>query len=807
MRVHITQLEYWKSEHDASTNEDSLRFDVGKGLFAVADGVGSASFAKIWSGILVDRFVEEPLMSEHPFEVEWWARRAQEEYTQNKQTRPESVPDFAKEKAREGSRSTLATIRFTEADGASAKAMLLAVGDSDLIIARNGTKEIEAFPLDKASEFDARPIILPTRLIEFDRAFHRCQTKQVELHVGDTIILATDAVSKWILSRPIHREAFEQVASIRPGEEWADFIERRRKEDAIIDDDSTALVIKLTDRPDDPDLGVTNTYSTQVIEERKAALDKYKDDPEMLAICFGDGKWQARDGMPEDDAIQNARLIADAIKEVRLALSSTVKTGKLSTAWKTWDTHRSLLMGKPWAATLIKSLAVLGIPLEGSMPPEELPGPVKPSEVSMQRETVKGGKPMPSSSGTRALSELPSRLAAGMAEGRREPSNVAAANTPGLPLDKKTLHQRNQFRLALGSDPRKIASMQDAERIANSYNESLDQHIETFESNLGREARRIVEMTKRVRDAIMSNDDQLILKAYDRPELNQDWLFEPVEWIRIYLARLRKSLEEGNDDQSAQVARDLQTKFGYSQDKLTEEERSRLSDARDRIRRFLQFEIALGRRDDEEIRMAYDNAFERNKKYTEGYRQEYERARQRLDALDEFRQALATKQDEKIVQAYSSILDGYSKIAQSEREQLERATKRMKALADVRKALRDKNELEIVKSVDASLLGSDSSEIHEKSEEIAAAFFTFGWLLRILDWTVQKNTDAMRTIIRERTLIDAEGMERQVERLERMLQILTDERKDLLAQVLPIVRAEIAKAKKERQKKGPLGLW
>lgn len=740
MRVHITQLEYWKSEHDATTNEDSLKFDADKGLFAVADGVGTASFANIWSRILVNRFVKEPLMSEHPFEVEWWVRRAQDEYVQNKQTRPEAVPDFAKEKAREGSRSTLATIRFTEADDARAEAILLAVGDSDIFIARNGTSEIKAFPLEKASEFDARPIILPTRLIEFDRAFHRCQIRREELHVGDTLILATDAVSKWILSQPNPREAFEQVSSIRPGEGWKDFIESCRKEDTIVDDDSTALVIKLTNSAEDSLFGITKTYGDQTITERKAALENYKGDPEKLAICFGDGKWLPKDGIPGDDIIKNARLVADAMKDVRLALSSAVKTGKLSTAWKAWDKHRSLLMDKPWAATLSKSLTVMGIPLEGPMPPEELPKPpepIKPAELSRQVETAKVGKPITSPSGTTALSVLPSRSAAGTAEGRREPSNVAAADTPGLPPDESIRSQLNQFRLALGSNRRKIESMHDAEGIAKIYQESLDRFLTTPETNFGRDARRIVELTKRVRDAIRADKDELILSAYSHPEIDQDWLFGSLEWDRIQLARLRKSLAEGDDDQSVKIADETIKTPGYLRNNLTKEQSKRLDDAHERISKFLRFQTAFRHDDDEEVRSAYDDVLKEYKKFTTDHRQRYELACQRLDALVKFRRAYATRKDEKIVEAYNSALLDRN-LTKEERARAESALERVRALEKLLTALGSSNEFEITRAADPRLLAATrlSSADHEK---IGYAFWKIGWLWQAIDWANHDN--------------------------------------------------------------------
>lgn len=796
MRARITPLVYWKSEHDASTNEDALAYNPKSGLFAVADGVGSASFANIWSHILVNRFVQEPLMSDHPFEIEWWLRRAQDEYAKNKDTRPESVPTFAQEKAREGSKSTLVTVRFTQIGEESAQVILLAIGDSNALIAKKSTEEIEAFPLERASQFDARPLVIPTRLVDFDRDFQRCQTKIVTLHLGDTLVLATDAVSKWVLSQANPRDALDRIISITQEHErekaWQEFIESCRKENTIIDDDSTALVIELTNPSDGDELGVTVTYSEQTIQEREEQFRKAQNAnlKEWMAIYFGDGNALASRGIHEDKVIQDARQVADAVKELRLALSATVKTSDLTIAKRVWDKYSAKLQGEPSAETLIKSLKALNIPLEGPMPLEPLkpPEPVKQPE---SRQTERIGKPI-----------IPKPV----------------SETPVLPSDEKTRNQLKQFREVLArrspKPPNDIVSMQDAQEIAETYHESLDQFLSTSEINLGRKARRIVEMTKSVRDAIKTNDDQSILIAYSLPEHEQEkeqkWWFEEIEWQRIYLARLRKNLAQGDDDQAVKIA-DEKFRFpSYLQERLTREERKRLDDAREKIRKFHQFQIACGHNDDEEICSAYDTTLEGYEKFTTEHRQRYELARKRLDALNKFRQALATKQDEAIVNAYVSDLKGYPKITPEERKQLENAQKRVQVIAGLKEALQKKNAFAIVQNADAVLLGSNVPEIHRNIEEIMQAFFTVGWLWRILDWAVQKDISALRGKIHEHTLMNPESMEQRIKRFEQILtdqsyvHILTQEQRTLLADMIPMMKEEIERAKK-RQKKSFFG--
>src|SRR5205807_516052 len=90
MFVDIKRLRYWKTEHNESTCQDAYAEDNVHGptrsLFAVADGAGTTLFPAIWAKILAEHFATVPLMSDYPFEVEWWVRLAQQRYTK-------AVPD------------------------------------------------------------------------------------------------------------------------------------------------------------------------------------------------------------------------------------------------------------------------------------------------------------------------------------------------------------------------------------------------------------------------------------------------------------------------------------------------------------------------------------------------------------------------------------------------------------------------------------------------------------------------------------------------------------------------------------------
>ena len=150
MFAYVTELRYWKSEHTAATCEDVSCSDSEQGLFAIADGAGTTLFSNIWARVLVEHFMNIPLLSNDPFEVEWWVRQAQ---SLAKQQMPQlDVPSWnAQQKLQnQGSAATLATLRFSNINDDAAQAELLAMGDSCILIRKDNSETVLSFPVERA---------------------------------------------------------------------------------------------------------------------------------------------------------------------------------------------------------------------------------------------------------------------------------------------------------------------------------------------------------------------------------------------------------------------------------------------------------------------------------------------------------------------------------------------------------------------------------------------------------------------------------------------------------------------------------
>ena len=375
MFAQVTTLRHWKSEHTAETCEDAVGVNSACGLFAVADGAGTTLFSGAWADLLVRHFLAVPLLDADPFEAEWWVRLAQKQFKQDLPAQADLAWNAQQKVQSQGSYSTLATLRFSRQDANHGTAQLLAIGDSCIFIHHPG--QILSFPLQHAAEFEQAPICIPSKPGAFHRYFHQFQTMTFDLTPADVVVLATDAVAKWIVSAGnggygSQSEALQEVVS-QTDQTWPAFIQARRAQQEMLDDDCTALIIALLpgDAATDPRLDTikaTTEHGQPVRAQRtqdflQALADENK---ERAAIYYGSGADLRAEGVTVSlQEFTQARAVADALSEVLSLLRQVVNNPDMVPVMTAaWQKHARLLDHEPCAATVRKTLARLGVPVE-----------------------------------------------------------------------------------------------------------------------------------------------------------------------------------------------------------------------------------------------------------------------------------------------------------------------------------------------------------------------------------------------------------------------------------------------------------
>lgn len=244
-----------KAGNKDSENEDAVFPTVGIGhnghnelsTFIVADGATQTSFSGLWANYLTKNCSQSKLSE---FNFLQAVGKAQEEWHQALQDA--ELPWHAVEKFRLGAFSALAWLEIQyfpvhPVYGFTWRA--LAVGDCCLFIARN--QEIYlSLPLQDPGDFKNTPILIPSKSERMESIKGKIQTSRGSLIMGDQLILASDAISSWIMrrSQTDRLELLKMIRSIKNAKNGSGFsywINGLRKSGELKNDDTSLILIEL----------------------------------------------------------------------------------------------------------------------------------------------------------------------------------------------------------------------------------------------------------------------------------------------------------------------------------------------------------------------------------------------------------------------------------------------------------------------------------------------------------------------------------------------------------------------------------
>ena len=238
----LVEFSIKKKSRNEDLNQDAYAMNLGKEVFVIADGVSTQPASELWSKILVEKFIENSINLKEQNLIHSWLDNI----------RKESLPEFQKYSS-EKIKSEFIKDRLEEEGGATTflageidrkegkKLHVFAVGDSNLFILRKN-RIIDSFPIELSGTFSGRTnAIFSVKKNDENESF---SSKTFQLIKNDIIILATDALAKWITdSTNLGQKPWNKILKNKNSIEK--FIDELRVKNKIDDDDTTCMILQI----------------------------------------------------------------------------------------------------------------------------------------------------------------------------------------------------------------------------------------------------------------------------------------------------------------------------------------------------------------------------------------------------------------------------------------------------------------------------------------------------------------------------------------------------------------------------------
>ncbi len=241
MKINIKGFITSKKSELYSDCADNYAVNIEHNKFAISDGVSKSFFPKIWSDILVNKYVnQKDWKDNNEFIVESqkkWQSKIDEIVNQ-----PETKW-FTKSQynRKDPALATFVGLQFLESDQ---KWIAQALGDSFLFFIPKGSTDIEIKLSTKPEPivFDNFPDYLSSI-----GSSHKGEKKTIrgEKIKEGTFYLMTDALAEWFLQNT--EQAKQTLDNIKTQEQYLETIANERNANRLNDDDSAVLILELLD--------------------------------------------------------------------------------------------------------------------------------------------------------------------------------------------------------------------------------------------------------------------------------------------------------------------------------------------------------------------------------------------------------------------------------------------------------------------------------------------------------------------------------------------------------------------------------
>lgn len=221
--------------------QDRYDFSSDHEIFALADGTTQSFKSELWAKIITNEFIKNPIFSPLSLITTFKGvvaayKGADIEFSQNP-----AKASLEKVKQRKGGTATFIGIRLQE----NKNIEVISCGDSSLFLVKS-QDEITPFPFSDIHSLDANNYFINTEHLlddSIDQAYFK--TTSLPYNKDDTIILATDALSRFIFKNP---NEVKYLLGISTFDDFLEFCLSKWESKELEDDDISAVIIYPDDR-------------------------------------------------------------------------------------------------------------------------------------------------------------------------------------------------------------------------------------------------------------------------------------------------------------------------------------------------------------------------------------------------------------------------------------------------------------------------------------------------------------------------------------------------------------------------------
>jgi hypothetical protein len=243
----------------AKEGEDACVISPRETRFVLSDGASASSLPRPWATLLGRQWVKSPFDPRNNDLAKWlegprqqweqWVREtwwpavnARNRLTGDYPVQPEDVAQILE-------RGAYATLLAVVVDQQSHGWYAVAIGDTCLFAVRPSSPQpiIASLPMEKSTDFSNRPPLLSSRRdANLDSLLPYVRYKEAPFQKGDILLMATDALAQWLLAQQELGElGWQELLSIHDQQSFARFVEKKRWEGVMEEDDTTLVVITL----------------------------------------------------------------------------------------------------------------------------------------------------------------------------------------------------------------------------------------------------------------------------------------------------------------------------------------------------------------------------------------------------------------------------------------------------------------------------------------------------------------------------------------------------------------------------------